>query len=480
MKKLIQYLLFIAFLLWISSCEDMLNLSPISSVSSATMWKTEADAKGAMYGMFDQFRETFNDDYIAWGEFRTNFYGVGPNGFSHWDSKNNMLTAESKATDWGNIYMLINDCNLILKYVPQISFSSEIQKNLVLSNAYFCRAFGYYYIARIWGNAPVLTSGFESDNQENLFPERQNVGLVFDQIRNDIDQAVDIYPSGQYASTSIASKAAIHMLRTDFYLWEAKVNGKVEGLSKAQESVDIVLNDTKYDLIDDYETVFRSENNKELIFTIYFAINEAENQYGSYINERAMVPSAIRNNPVLIGSTGDALPTQEFEDFLRGNSNDSRADINISVYYDAPNMVTFRWINKYIGEWVNEERYFTTDTRIYRFAEALLFKAEIENALDNPAIALQYLNKIAKRAYGIENYYSGSYSKNELDNLILDERLKEFFNEGKSWWDLIRFGQVFTRVETLIGRENEQNILLYPVSRETLNSNTKVNQTEGY
>jgi hypothetical protein len=109
-----------------------------------------------------------------------------------------------------------------------------------------------------------------------------------------------------------------------------------------------------------------------------------------------------------------------------------------------------------------------------------MFKAEIENALGNQPAAMAQLNKVTERAYGTSDYYSGSFSQQELDEIILNERLKEFAAEGKSWWDLIRFGEVFERVATLNGRENEQNILYWPVDVASINRNPAIKQTPGY
>ena len=64
-----------------------------------------------------------------------------------------------------------------------------------------------------------------------------------------------------------------------------------------------------------------------------------------------------------------------------------------------------------------------------------------------------------------------------LDN-ILTERLKEFCAEGKIWWDYIRMGVVFEKVPALKGKENNNNILLWPVSQSALNLNENLEQTE--
>lgn len=94
---------------------------------------------------------------------------------------------------------------------------------------------------------------------------------------------------------------------------------------------------------------------------------------------------------------------------------------------------------------------------------------------------LVHLNKIAKRAYGVDDYYAGLTS-DQVDDAILDQRILEFVLEGKSWFDIRRFGKAFEMVPTLAGRqgENNGNILLFPVAQDVINRNRNVVQTEGY
>ena len=86
----------------------------------------------------------------------------------------------------------------------------------------------------------------------------------------------------------------------------------------------------------------------------------------------------------------------------------------------------------------NDNRIYISDIPVYRYADALLMMAEIENGLNNPCAS--YINEVRKRAYGDtfeENKYTeGSYAENEL--AILQERDKEFVSEGKRWFDVLR------------------------------------------
>lgn len=58
-------------------------------------------------------------------------------------------------------------------------------------------------------------------------------------------------------------------------------------------------------------------------------------------------------------------------------------------------------------------------------------KAEVENALGNTDAALQNLNVVAKRAYGVDNYYTAR-TQDAIDNAIISEILKEFVAESNA------------------------------------------------
>src|SRR5690606_7791518 len=126
---------------------------------------------------------------------------------------------------------------------------------------------------------------------------------------------------------------------------------------------------------------------------------------------------------------------------------------------------------------------FTSDIQLYRLSEAYLFKAEILAERQRVSEAIGWVNKVVGRAYGNPDHYSGStFSPEELKGVILDERCIEFALECKSWFDLIRFGEVFTRVPSLVGREDDKqgNVLYMPVHISSMAVNPNIKQTPGF
>ena len=486
-KKIILLALLPVFM----QCQDALNVQPRSLITAQSMWSDEGDARSGIAGLMNQFRSTFNGrDYLFWFELRSGFWQFGTSGGGatgdNWrDLFNNTLAASSSpGTNWSSIYQTINAANLAIKYIPDISFTAEQEKSRLLSQAYFVRAFSYFALVRIFGDVPVVLSGFESIDDENITPARQPVTEVFAQIKSDLSVGLGLTNPGDPLSRVLPSRAALNMLKADVYLWTAKrLNGGDTDLAEAESAVDQVLGNSNYQLLDDYENVFRQESNNEIIFAIHFDVIEDDSQYGNQFSFAiGHVPTAYQNNPVIIGSHAQwfTFTDHYVDNYLNGGPPDQRTWVNNGEFVGEG--LLYRWINKYIGEWREGSRFHTSDTRIYRYAEALLFKAEILNARGMTPEAVPYLNQIAERAYGVPDYYSQALSSEALDDGILTERLIEFGAEGKSWFDIIRFGKAFERIPSLAGKEQEHdgNILLFPIAPETITRNPNIEQTPGF
>lgn len=467
----------------LTACHGDLDIAQKSEITSLSMWTQESDAASAVRGAYDQLRDAMSTSLPVYGDYRAGLYGGGMMSVVDYDKMaQNILSRDMEGTDWTSFYTTINSCNLVLKHLSDIPFVHETDKQALLANAYFIRAYCYFYIARVWGKAPVLTSGFESDKQADLYPSRQSESDVYAQVESDINQAVECMPF-TVNDKHTASWGAVNMLKADYYLWKAKrLNGGEAALTEAKKAVDAVLS-SSYTMEENFADIFGLENeqSEEIIFSFNYERNEYTGGYPSYYLApvQYLEDPSIANNPVPIGSHQQYVSiTDEYEDFLSANPADTRTATSFQVYQDGS--TRWRWINKYLGEWTSETRYFTSDIIVYRLTEAVLFKAEIENALGNTTAAITELNKIAKRAYQTDAYYPSTLSKTAVDGAIVDEILKEFVAEGKSWWTLVRFGVAFDWIASLKGRENETNILLWPVSSNSINTNPAIEQTEGY
>jgi len=485
--KRIKFITVILIILPFIGCEDQFDTKPYSIITTQNMWNSEAEALAGVTGMYSQFREAFADQsYLIWFEFRSGFWQVGKSGAGQWDDLflNTPNASSTPSLDWTNIYKTINAANLAIKYIPDISFGDPDDQGDYLADAYFIRAFTYFALARLWGDVPLLVTPVESLDAENLYPVRVDVATVFTQIKADIDEALNQIADAGARNRIYATNAGINMLKADVYLWTAKRRGGGNAdLTIAQAAADAVLANGNYELLPVYEDVFREEMNDETIFSIYFDVTEGPNQYGRNFTFQAnQVEAAYRDNPMPLGSSAQwyTFTDSYVNGYVNATPGDTRSGVINQDFVTAKS--EYRWVNKFLGDIVSGTRVARSDTRVYRFAEAILFRAEALNALGNPSDAVIEVNNIAKRAYGIADYYPNTLTQAQVDSVILHERLIEFGAEGKSWFDIVRFGKAFELIPTLVGRENdyEGSILLLPVNPATITKNPKITQTPGY
>ena len=468
------------------SCIGDLEVSQKSSINASGMWQEESDFTAAMYGCCYSFRNAYKINLSYWGDFRSGIIGPGLGSFSGNAHVNNILTSsEGKGTNWSTLYTCINDCNVLLKHINDIAWSDEAKKNQIMANAYFLRAYCYYTVVRTWGDAPLMTAGIESD-KDDVTPHRSDASLIYAQIESDLTAAESLMPA-TVKDCSIGTLAGIQMLQTDYYLWCYQTREhSAEQLAAAETAVNKVIENSAYGMLDNYADVFASTNkkNKEIIFCIHFQkeTEEMTTYYDDYLIPTSKCPEDayyINNDLIKTGSQDQWYSfSTTFLNLLNSEEKDTRTKTSFMSYTVPETGNTYSWINKFPGEWENNVRYFTSDIPLYRFSEALLFKAEIE--LEKGGDPLQWLNKVAKRAYGTENYYSSDLTDSQIREFLLNERLKEFAAEGKSWYDYIRLGYAFIKIPSLVGRQNETNILLWPIASACFTDNPNIRQTVGY
>ncbi len=491
--KILSGLLLGCLMTGLTACHDDLNVVQPSQFTSRSMWTVENDAKAAVNGMFNQFRSIMSENFLIYGDMRSNLYKSGSevnDNFFNRLGQNSILIGDSP-TNWASFYTTINSANLVLKHVPDIKFQEESTRNEVLANAYFVRAFCYYTIARVWGDAPLLITGFESENQEDMYPTRTPVAEIYAQIESDLDNAISLMPTAR--SIHKASKGSINMLRADFFLWKAaRLGGGQAYYQKALDAANAVIGGG-YSLLANFKDVFKldNESNDELIFTFPYTVGENVSP-GGYPNYYSyfLAPVSKVANLASMGFSQEQIPggshaqyvvpTPEYLAFLLADPADTRSAVTVlDVPQEVKEILIDPMFVKFQGQYQNGTRIFDNDMIIYRLAEAYLLKAEACSGLGDAAGAMAALNVIAKRARGVDNYYTG-LSGDALTDAIIDESKMELAAEGKMFWLYMRMNQEFKKISSLVGKENVLNITLWPVAQACINTNSKIEQTPGY
>ena len=454
-------------------------------------WTSEDNAKGALNGMYVRFRDQTAGNMFMWGESRggTLSYGLqASEGLERYFE--NTLDPNFAGPEWLRLYTIIHDANLIIKYVPEISFTHEEDRNRLLAEAYTMRAFIYFTMAKTWGGVPLVTEPTEGYDSETTFRERASVEEIFAQIKDDLNSALSLYPDNSLSAGKASwSKPSTNALKGDVYLWTAKRMGggdaDLQTALSALEDADV----SELALQESFDDIFRYDNkgNSEVLMAVHFRDLESGTNYNGnmYIRDDQIPAGA---DPAVLEKLGQggglnrwgpsSVVTSAFSD------DDQRKDasyLSISIPGEGGQMEPYANVVTKLRGYIDPSgRRFLDDVVLYRYADLLLMIAEAKNALGQDPSA--EINLVRQRAYGdhFEAHRFVDMGQVANEEEILQERLLELAFEGKRWWDLVRFDKAFELVPSLQGRESEQHLLLWPISLGTISLNSKITQNPGY
>ncbi|MBL7700354.1 MAG: RagB/SusD family nutrient uptake outer membrane protein [Chitinophagaceae bacterium] len=479
-------------LLVVSSCSKNLDVDPTSVITTASFWKTEDDAKGALSGMYVNLRNSSTAIFMI-GEQRSEIYQNGPIGPSDLILFRNVLTADNPGhPDWSGFYNTINSANLILKYVPEIDFKSEDAKNRVLAQAHAMRAFINFVMVKTWGDIIIRTEPVESSDAEVTQKERSPKTEAIALIKQDIETALSLFPDNNFeAGRSFWSKAGVNALKADVYLWTGKVmgGGDADFNTALAACNEVALADVE--LLPNFADLFKYENkgNKETVMTIrYQDLEGASDNYFWFMwilagSVPANIDDATRDLIFPISGGQDRMVITDLvrNQFTADDSRKNGSFYEIFTYDDNNNPTFYTTLClKGSGVDVGGARKFLSDVVLYRYADVLLMKAEAKNALgQDPS---DEMNAVRQRAYGANynDHVFANGTQEQNDAAILKERLFELLYEGKRWWDLVRFDKAFELVPALQDRAGQTDLLLFPIANTVLSLEPKVHQNPGY
>ncbi|MEO8763871.1 MAG: RagB/SusD family nutrient uptake outer membrane protein [Ginsengibacter sp.] len=493
MKKVNKIFAALLVLVPVFSCTKDLVVKPTSIITTASFWTTEDDATGMLNGMYVNLRDASEGLFMI-GEQRSEIYQNGPIGPSSLTLFQNVLTPEIPShPDWTGFYTTINSANLILKYVPGITFKSEESKNSILAQAHAMRAFINFVMIKTWGDVIIRTDPIESSNADVTQKERSPKEEVFKLVKEDIEEAIKLFPNNNLPNgRSMWSMAAVNALKADVYLWTGKMlNGGQADFNIALEACNAVQQ-ADVELLPNFADLFQYANkgSKEIVLSIRFQDLDGTsivNYFWFMWMHSSDVPANTdQASRDLIFPTGDGQDRMVITDLVRNQFTDDDTRKNgsfheIFTYDDLGNPTFYTTLcMKGSGLVDGGTRRFISDIILYRYADILLMKAEAENALAQDPSA--EINLVRQRAY-TTNYAQHVFvngTVEENDAAILKERLLELLYEGKRWWDLVRFNKVFDIVPNLQNRRGDDYLLLFPIANTVLSLEIKVKQNPGY
>lgn len=480
MKKFILYL-FLGTSLTISSC-NILEIEPTTEWTGTNIPTEEAHLYGVLFGGYGRLQTALRVNFMVYGDMRSEVYFNNAFNVNIDKVVSNRLDNGMSLASWRTFYEVIKQANIVLKYTPELLEQRTITEavaNDLMGQAYILRAYTYFYLVRIWGDLPLVTGPFLSNN--DLVPHgREPQAKVFEQIHLDLEEGARLLPTSGTSRTTF-TQAAAYAIDAHIYAWE-------HNYEKVIEQADLVLNNTNYSLASLHSTsisvndpdfvgkvhatefadIFNVGRSKESIFELAFSMDDGDNnQYlTSYLSGGFPI---VRPHPEYAETFDDADWRAVIAHRLNSNGTYTvtKFTIGFSSDVDTRNIVLLRLADLYLLK-----------------AEAIV---HLDDTDDDRKAAMELVNTIRHRAGGAdfeipeEEYLDREiWSQDYLKSFILEERKFELTYEGQRWFDLVRNDKAIEIVKERVGIDIHPLSLIWPIHIEEIRRGEGVEQNEYY
>lgn len=408
---------------------------------------------------------------------------------------------------WTNYYRAIHRANVVIEKASEVEGVEAALKNRVTAEAKFLRAFSYFDLALFWGGVP-LYKNYVQDVNGSL--PRSTEKEVLDFIVADLKEIQAVLPAS-YGTNDLgrATKGAAQMLLAQVYLHQGDYPNARTELQK-------IVSSGLYSLTDEYNDNFleETEYNKESIWEVVFLTSGGVYNWGgdgdgvtggeesvrtqeySAIGWRNCIPSNSLLAEFERVANGSPKDDPRFEksfyktgDTYNGGANtltDAQQNGNTSKLDGKDLKISWR---KYSLMYKMNEGFKTggINTRVMRYADALLLLAECENEAGNSAEAIRLLNQVrARKTVAMPPYPTARYpvsNKDQLFEAIVHERRVELSGEEVRNRDLIRWRKLNKlKTEPFAYFQKGKHELL-PIPQQEIDNNPKIepqDQNPGY
>ena len=488
-----------------TSCSDFLQIEPQEIIVLGKYWDEEADVESVVSGCYSSMQsQSVISRMMVWGEFRSDNI-VGGRNFENDIQIANIfkenINASNSYAKWGDFYNVINRCNIVLRYAPEVAQKdpsyTQSKLNATIAEVSALRDLMYFYLIRTFCDVPYITEPYLDDNQKMDIPASKFddiLASLIEDLESKQSMAVKRYPLTQiYYQRGRITQDAIHALLADLYLWkqdyanavryadmvikakldeyESEKKNRLASTSGGKELID------GFPLISDtyatgnyygtaFESIFGSGNSSESIFELIFMNDDdmlANGAVSSFYGNATTFPGLARPADFI----GTDLTDESFSVFL--SKYDARFYENLQPVQGQSNTYG---INKYIAPSTLvdlskaeiQASYSSpyadgkchSNWIVYRLTDVMLMKAEalVEMAPEGEdANSMQQADTLLRQAFSIVNAinkrsncskeeknldWDKYSSKSSMRTLVLEERQRELMFEGKRWYDLVR------------------------------------------
>lgn len=346
-------------------------------------------------------------------------------------------------------YKTIQGANNVLANYSTASGDPDELK-IIAGEAYFLRAFSYYWLGRLFKDVPLITSPDFSLDQLKI--ERTDIRQIYSLIIDDLSQAEVLLPDVK-RDIGRPNKGTAKAFLADVYLtmggWP--VNDASKYALAAAKAKEVIDDSTKYgfQLLPSYSAVFANDETKngtaEDVFNI--TANKLESSSSNTMYGFREMPGELGGWDVLFAEINF------FKKFPEGE----RKEVTFSSTITKSDGTVMTW-QQLVTRHPFYKKFWPMDGQpgflnlpltnlslpvvMMRYAHVLTIYAEAKARSGAPDdLAYECLNSIRVRG-GEKPLAVGSLSASDFADSVVQERAWEFAGEYTRWFDLVRLKMV--------------------------------------
>ncbi len=221
MKKLLKLFVASIFVAAPFSCnDDFLETEPVDRVADVTTWSDGALSRAFLFGVYS---------YLGYGGFEEQMLAAYTDEamFTHAGRSINIFTEGNESPSsgawtsgtyaWGAMYNAIRAANVCIANLPEATFT-DVDKDVLLGEAYFLRAYYYHQLIRYYGAVPLVDKLYDLDDDYTIARNSWEECVNF--IVADLDKAAQLL-DGKVTAFGRASKIAAQALKSRVLMYAA-------------------------------------------------------------------------------------------------------------------------------------------------------------------------------------------------------------------------------------------------------------------
>lgn len=446
-----------------TSCSLNEDLSAFSNPD--TFYATKAQCEAGLNSVYIPLKTLYTSELM--------YVTEAVSDIAYWNGNNDnarcMMTPANPLygkNAWTYGYLGVMRANAAIAGIEKSPISDE-DKAQMLGEGKVMRAFYYYYLTCMFGNVPFYRDDVATREIQNKIAALPRMSAV--ETRNSlIEELQECVPQMKQIRTSAEennrSGAAMGwMLIAKMAAWNQQWDTVIE----AVEELEKIYGDLGQYPLDD--VLFRNKNTPESIFEIQHTYVDGGLNYTSNLASSCTPTPRTAGTSMYSGvdipELGDqatcytvARPTSYVaSNLLYEGSSDQRVGkwivhgtYNGQRFVDQSPKFGPKFWCPYMKNGSDSNNY-----KVFRYADALLLKAEAYCMKEMKDESMRYLNMTKRRA-GAEEYTAFRNYTRLMDEIV-DERARELFGEFQRKFDLVRWGIWYDRTYNFNERTDVKN-----------------------